>query len=72
LFLRRTAGYSFLDCKENEEIIIKLQIPRRTEFVKQCRRSWRGHFDRMRYDGIPQSILNFHSKGKGRHGRPLK
>jgi hypothetical protein len=63
LFLKRTTGYSFLDCKINEDIR-KLQIPQATEFVEQYRRSWRGHFDRMRCDRIPKSILKFQPKGK--------
>jgi hypothetical protein len=69
--MKRTAVYSFLDSKRNEEIMRELQISQ-TEFIEQYRRNWRRHFGRVRCDRIPKSILKYQPKGKRRFGRPLK
>jgi hypothetical protein len=65
-------GYTLSDSKRNEEVMRELQIPQITECIEQYRRNRKEHVERMSSDRIPNRILKYQLKGKGKFGRLLK
>jgi hypothetical protein len=56
-FLRRTAGYTKLDKKENTEILRELKINSVLEQIDQYRNNWKQHVQRMDRSRIPRQIM---------------
>jgi len=71
-YLRRTAGYTLLDHKRNEEILEKLHVTPLEEKLCTYRHNWFQHVHRMEDNRLPKQLLNYHPKGRRRPGRPLK
>jgi hypothetical protein len=71
-YLRRTAGYTLLNHKRNEEILEELHVTPLEENLCTYRRNWFPHVHRMEDYRLPKQLLNYHPKGRRRPGRPLK
>jgi hypothetical protein len=69
---RRTAGYTLLDCKRNEEILEEFKV----EAVDEKRRRYKSnclrHVTRMENNRMLKIMLNYRRNGRRRLGRPLK
>lgn len=71
-FLRRAAGYTKMDRKRNIEIRQELEVEDVNEMIREYRRKWREHVERMEDDRIPKRIWNYKAKGRRTAGRPRK
>ncbi|KAJ4434195.1 hypothetical protein ANN_22743 [Periplaneta americana] len=71
-YLRRTAGYTLLDHKRNEDILQKLNMQPLEEKVTEYRNRWLEHISRMEAGRTPQEMLKYHPQGRRRPGRPQK
>jgi glucose-6-phosphate isomerase len=68
-YLRRTAGYTLLDHKRNDEILEELHVTPLEEKLCTYRHNWFQHFHRLEVYRLPKQLLNYHPK---EDGRPLK
>jgi hypothetical protein len=71
-FLRRTAGYTLLDHKKNEDILQKLNTTSVLKKITKYRHNWVKHFHRMNNSRFPKALIEYHPQGRRRPGRPLK
>lgn len=71
-FLRRAAGYTRMDRKRNTEIRQELGVEDVNEMIREYRRKWREHVERMEDDRIPKRIWKYKAKGRRATGRPRK
>jgi hypothetical protein len=71
-FLRRTAGYTLLDHKKNEDILQELNITPVLEKTTKYRHSWVKNVHRMNNSRFPKTLIEYHPRGRRRLGRPLK
>jgi hypothetical protein len=70
-YLRRTAGYTLLDHKSNEEIL-ELHVTPLEDRLCTYRHKWFQHVHRMEDNRLPKQLVNYHPKGRRRPGRPRK
>jgi hypothetical protein len=70
-YTRRTAGYTWTDHKTNTEIAIELNITPVLDKVKDYKRNWIQHVNRMPRNRLRRLIKIYTSKGRGNQGRPL-
>jgi hypothetical protein len=70
-YLRRTAGYTLLDIKRNEELL-ELHVTPLEDKLCTHRHKWFQHVHRMEDSRLPKQLLNYHPKGRRRPGRPRK
>jgi hypothetical protein len=70
-FLRRTAGYTLLDHKKNEDILQELNTTSVLEKIKY-RHNWMKHVHRMNNSRFPKALIEYHPRRRRRPGRPLK
>jgi hypothetical protein len=68
-FLRKTAGYTLMDHKQNEEIIRELQVATIINKIQNYKTKWI-HVSRMDDQRYPKKMLQFQPRGKRRLGRP--
>jgi hypothetical protein len=71
-FLRRTAGYTLLDHKKNENILQELNITPVLEKITKYGHNWIKHVHRMNNSRFPKALIEYHPRGRRRPGRPLK
>jgi hypothetical protein len=71
-YLRRTAAYTLLDHKRNEEILEELHVTPLEDKLCTYRHRWFQYIHRMEDNRFPKQLLNYHPEGRRRPGRPLK
>jgi hypothetical protein len=71
-FLRRTAGYTLLDHKKNEDILHKLNTTPVLEKITKYRHNWVKHIHHMNNSRFPKVLIEYHPCGRRRPGSPLK
>jgi hypothetical protein len=71
-FLRRTAGYTLLDHKKNEDVLQELNTTPVLEKITKYRHNWVKHVHCMNNSRFPKALIEYHPRGRGRPGRPLK
>jgi hypothetical protein len=71
-YLRRTARYTLLNLKRNEEILEELHVTPLEHKLCTYRHKWFQHVHRMEDNRLPKQLLNYHPKGRRRPGRPRK
>ncbi|KAJ4434293.1 hypothetical protein ANN_22845 [Periplaneta americana] len=71
-FLRRTAGYTLLDRKRNEEILEQLEVESVEEKISRYKFNWLDHVRRMENSRIPKIMTQYKPRGHRRPGRPLR
>jgi hypothetical protein len=71
-FLRRTAGYTLLDLKKNEDILQELNTTPVLEKITKYRHKWVKHVHCMNNSRFPKALIEYHTHGRRRPGRPLK
>jgi hypothetical protein len=52
--VKRTAGYSLMDCRRNDEIVTAVQAPQIMKFIGQYRGNWIEHVHMMSCNRIPK------------------
>ncbi|KAJ4431553.1 hypothetical protein ANN_20152 [Periplaneta americana] len=70
--LRRTAGYTLLDRKRNEEILEQLEVESVEEKISRYKFNWLDHVRRMENSRIPKIMMQYKPRGHRRPGRPLR
>jgi hypothetical protein len=68
----RTAGYTLLDHKENEDILQELNTTSVLEKITKYRHNWVKHVHCMNNSRFPKALVDYHPHGRRRLGRPLK
>jgi hypothetical protein len=71
-FLRRTAGYTLLDRKKNEDILQELNTTPVLENITKYRHNWVKHIHCMNSSRFPKALIEYHPCGRRRPGRPFK
>jgi hypothetical protein len=71
-FLRHLLGITKLDRERNQSMWEKLGVQNTALEMKQYRREWLQHADRMDRDRIVKQALKYRPKGKRSTGRPRK
>ncbi|XP_067138864.1 uncharacterized protein [Centruroides vittatus] len=71
-FMRRTAGYTLLDHRRNEDILEELHMRELIEKLFTYRGKWLQRVSRMSPDRIPHAVLQYQPRGRRRPGRPQK
>jgi DNA-binding FadR family transcriptional regulator len=69
---RRTAGYTLLDCKRNEEILEEFKVEAVDEKRRRYKSNFLRHITRMENNRMLKLMLNYMRNGRRRLGRPLK
>jgi hypothetical protein len=65
-YLQRTAGYTLLDHKRNENILEELHVTQLEDKLRTYRHKWFQHVHRMEDISLPKQLLNYHPKGRRR------
>jgi hypothetical protein len=71
-YLQRTARYTLLKHKRNEEILEELHVTPLEDKLCTYRHKWFQHVHRTEDDRLPKQLLNYHPKGRRRLERPRK
>jgi hypothetical protein len=71
-FLRRTAGYTLVDYKKNEDILQELNTTPVLEKITKYKHNWVKHVHCMNNSIFPKTLIEYHPRGRRRPGRPLK
>ena len=71
-FFRRTAGYTLVDHKRNEEILAELTVEPADEKLRRYKLNWLRRVTRMNRSRMVKVMLNCRPSGRRRLGRPLK
>jgi hypothetical protein len=71
-YMRRTAGYTWTDCKTNTQIAKDLKITPMVDKLLKYKRNWIQHINRMPRNRLPRVMKRYCPTGKRNHGRPLK
>jgi hypothetical protein len=71
-FLRRTAGYTLLDHKKNEDILQELNTTPVLEKITIYRHKRVKHIHRMNNSRFPKALIEYRPRGRRCPGRPLK
>ena len=71
-YMRRTAGYTWTDCKTNAQIAKELKITPILDKLLKCKRSWIKHVNRMPRNRLPRVMKHYCPTGRRNHGRHLK
>ncbi|KAJ4431140.1 hypothetical protein ANN_19735 [Periplaneta americana] len=69
-FYRRTAGYTLLDRKRNEEILEQLEAESVEEKITRYKFNWLDHVRRVENSRIPKIMMQYKPRGHRRPGRP--
>jgi hypothetical protein len=68
----RTAGYTLLNLKKNEDILQEFNTTPVLETITKYRHNWVKHVHRMNNTRFPKALIEYHPRGRRRPGRPLK
>jgi hypothetical protein len=71
-FMRKTADFTLLDHKRNEEILRNLKVEPVSKFIQNYHANWKDHTERMNSNRIPIKLLHYRLHGKRNLRRPLK
>jgi len=71
-YIRRTAGYTWTDCKTNTQIAKKLKITQILDKLLEYKRKWIEHVNRMPGKRLPRVMKHYSPTGRRNHARPLK
>ena len=71
-YMRRTAGYTWTDCKTNSHITKELEITPVLYKLLEYKRNWIQHVNRMPRDRLPRIMKHYSPTGSRNRGRPLK
>jgi len=71
-YIRRTAGYTWADCKTNAQIAKELKITQVLGKVLEYKRNWIQHVNRMHRYRLPRVMKHNPPIGRTNHGRTLK
>jgi len=71
-YMRRTAGYTWTDCKTNAQIAKELKITPILDKLLEYKGSWIQHGNRMPRNRLPMVIKHYSPAGKRNQVRPLK
>jgi len=71
-YMRRTAGYTWLDYKTNTQITKELKITPIMDKLLEYKRNWIQHVNRMPRDRLPRVMKHYSATGRRNYGRPLK
>ena len=71
-YMRRTAGYTWIDYKTNVQIAQELKITQVLDKLLEYKRSWIQRVNRMPRNGLPRVMKHNSPPGRRNHGRPLK
>ena len=71
-YTRRTAGYTWADCKTNAQIAKELKITPILGKLLEYKRNWIQHVNRMPRNRLPRVMKHYSPTGRRNHGRPLK
>ena len=71
-YIRRTAGYTWTDCKTNTQITKVLKITPILDKLLEYKRKWIQHVNRMPRNRLPRVMKHYSPTGRRNHGRPLK
>ncbi|KAJ4431590.1 hypothetical protein ANN_20189 [Periplaneta americana] len=70
--LMRTAGYTLLDRKRNEEILEQLEVESVEEKISRYKLNWLDHVRRTENSRIPKIMMQYKPRGHRRPGRPFR
>jgi hypothetical protein len=70
--MRRTVGYTWIDCKTNTQIAKELKITPILDKLLEYKRNWVQHVNRMPFNRLPRVMKHNCLTGRRNHGRPLK
>ncbi|KAJ4440667.1 hypothetical protein ANN_08814 [Periplaneta americana] len=68
----RTAGYTLLDRKRNEEILEQLEVESVEEKINRYKLNWLDHVRKMENSRSPKIMMQYKPRGRRRPGRPLR
>jgi hypothetical protein len=71
-FMRKTAGFTILDHKRNEELLENLKVEPVSKFIQNYRANWKDHSERIDSNRIPNKVLHYRPHGKRSLRRPLE
>jgi len=71
-YMRRTAGYTWIDYKTNTQITKELKITPILDKLLEYKRKWIQHVNRMPRNRLPRVMKHSSPTGRRNHGRPLK
>ena len=71
-YMRRTAGYTWTDCKTNTQIAKELKITHILDKLLEHKRNWIQHVNRMHRNRLPGVMIHYYPTGRSNHGRPMK
>jgi DNA-binding sugar fermentation-stimulating protein len=71
-YMRRTAGYIWIDYKTNAQIAKELKITQILENLLEYKRNWIQHVNRMPRNRLPKVMKHYSPTGRRNHGRPWK
>jgi hypothetical protein len=69
-FMRKTAGFTLLDLKRNEEILKNMKVEPVSKFIQNYCANWKDHIARMDSNRIRNKLLHYRPHGKRSLGRP--
>jgi hypothetical protein len=70
--MRRTAGYTWTDCKTNAQIAKELKITPILDKLLEYERSWLQHVNRMSRNRLPRVKKHYSPTGRRNYGRHFK
>ena len=70
-YMRRTAGYTWTDCKTNTQIAKELKITQILDKLLEHKRKWI-HVNRMPRNRLSRVMKHYSPTGRRSHDRPLK
>jgi len=71
-YMRRTAGYTWTDCKTNTQIAKELKITPILDKLQEYKRNWIQHVNRMPHNRLPRVMKHYFPSGRRNYGRHLK
>jgi hypothetical protein len=71
-FMLRTAGYIWLDFKQNTEILEELKVTPIQDKISNYETDWRDHVNRMSRSRLPKLITQYIPKGRRDRDKPVK
>jgi hypothetical protein len=71
-FMRRAAGYIWLDFKQNTEILEELKVTPIQDKISNYKTDWRDHVNQMSRTSLRKLIMQCVPKGRRDWGRPMK
>jgi len=70
-YMRRTAGYTWVDYKTNSHIAKELEITPVLHKLLEYKRNWIQHVNRMSLDRLPRIMKHYSPTGRRNRGRLL-